>query len=223
VDAADEFDGGDESSFPMLDMTRDRANSDPRANTPRASASSSSLKQSLLSDVKELHGGDDGDGGDGGGDAEWSSGAFFAPPSELQNRLVVFVMFLVYMLTYSLPSLGPFMVQSFGPHQRGHLLSLMNLFQQAGDVTGSVGAWMPWVPSGLALSCLVLGLVCLSGLFVVGASVSTCGQVGPDSAGFLLPALFFVYFFIRRFVSRPYSALPTPSGDLDSVLPCVPA
>jgi hypothetical protein len=110
-------------------------------------------------------------------------------------------MFLIYMLTYSLPSLGPFMVQSFGPHERGRLLSMMNGFQQAGDVMGSVGAWMPWVPGGLALGMLVACLICLSGLFIVGASVSTCAHLGEISARTLLPALFFAYFFIRRFVS----------------------
>lgn len=175
-------------------VTRDRANSLTDANPPRASALNSDLEEGLLSNPKQRDGVD-------GAIVAWDGGTF-TPPNELQNQLLVFVMFLIYMLTYSLPSLGPFMVQSFGPHVRGRLLSLMNGFQQAGDVMGSVGAWLPWVPGGLALSGLVLGLVCLSGLFVIGASVSTCGHMGEDSAQFLLPALFFTYFFIRRFVSR---------------------
>lgn len=126
------------------------------------------------------------------------------PPNALGSgaqHVVLAVMFVVYALTYSLPSLGAVMVQAYSKQQRGALLSLMNSFQQAGDVLGRTATAVPWVPERCPLLVMILTLLLLSVGFIAAAATShDVPKVLTGDWQYLLPSLYFVYFFLRGYV-----------------------
>ena len=134
----------------------------------------------------------------------------------LVQHAILAIMFTVYALTYSLGSLGPYMVQYYHPlanatqdHvcascNRGDLLSYINLGSQSGDVAGSaLAALISWVPGAVALSVMTLIVLGISGFFVVASLPAVSSQmptIFPGHWSYIFPAMFFVYYLTRRYL-----------------------
>ncbi len=134
----------------------------------------------------------------------------------LAQRMVLAVMFSVYALTYSLGSLGPYMVQHYSPTEnatisqgcascdRGDLLRYINLASQTGDVAGSgLAALLTWVPGAVALSVLTMIVLGISGLFIAASVPAISAQAPtmfPGYSAYMYPLAFFVYYVTRRYL-----------------------
>lgn len=131
------------------------------------------------------------------------------------QQIILAVMFAVYALTYSLGSLGPYMVQHYSLTEnststnctscdRGDLLRYINLASQTGDVAGSgLAAFIPWVPSFLALSIQTLIVLGISGLFIAASLPAVSAQapsILPGYWAYMFPLAFFVYYVTRRYL-----------------------
>lgn len=121
--------------------------------------------------------------------------------SKKLQYFVLFIMFLVYGLTYALPSLGPYIVNSY--HIKTKLLMWMNVMQQAGDVSGRASTAVPWVPAVPTLLTMTLTVVGISIILILGAifpaQVPLLLPVDTICVWFI-PALFFMYYFLRGYV-----------------------
>jgi len=141
-------------------------------------------------------------------DASGSPRSSFMPGSsewqmtKKMQVLILFIMFMVYALTYALPSLGPIMVMGYtnassGPNN-AELLRLMNVFQQLGDVLGRVATGLPYKPGVFAYGVMTASVFAISGVFIAAAMFANATpKLIVGGASYLFPILFFVYYFVR--------------------------
>lgn len=124
--------------------------------------------------------------------------------SKVEQRCILAAICVIYGLTYSLPSVAPYMIDSYGANVTlpgPKIYMLITIGTQAGDVAGRASTLVPWVP-GSALLWLMTGLVvAISGLLVcAGVWSKHMPSILPGWFGLFYPTMFFLYYFIRGYV-----------------------
>ena len=119
------------------------------------------------------------------------------------ENVLLAVAFLVYGMTYVVPSLLPYLARYYKPESiSDDIYRWMLVLQQAGDVLGRLSTMLPYTPSTVVLSTALSIVTYLFIVFVLGTIYrQSLPQWMPGYCGFVMPCLCLLYYFTRGYLT----------------------
>lgn len=119
--------------------------------------------------------------------------------SPCTRKVILFMMFSVYGMTYTMPSLAPYVVGDYKNHLA--LYAWINNLTQAGDVLGRASTAIPWIPGFAVLGVMWSVVMAISAVIIAATAMSNqCPTILPGQLAYAFPALFFGYYFTRGYL-----------------------
>eukprot|EP01052_Picozoa_sp_SAG31_P007941 SAG31_NODE_389_length_16370_cov_4.517915_17_plen_510_part_00 len=102
------------------------------------------------------------------------------------RKVILFMMFSVYGMTYTMPSFAPYVVGAYPNH--AILYSRINMLTQAGDVLGRASTAIPWVPNFAILGLMWFVVMGISGGIIAATAFShLCPTILPGKLAYVFP------------------------------------